>query len=242
MLLFWAMFLPLGTRWSIDSRRRPPPPQESLASVATMAILLQMSFMYLFTGISKFNDVWFSGAALGIGFSIDRVTRPLGHWLTEFPGLTAQISRGTLVAELLLPFVLFSPWKSNWCRSIALLMLIAFHIGIEATMVVVMFSYASLAGLTLFIPTFWWNYSPLKQVQSVLNRVFPVPPQPARRSSPATSTTVTVTAMAHRASTSAACSGSGNHRPGALRVLLQRDRELRVGGLEKELGGFSEMG
>lgn len=178
LLLFWAMFLPLGARWSIDAKRQTESPDESIVSVGTVAIFLQMAMMYFFTGISKFNDVWFSGSALGIGLSIDRVTRPLGHVLAGYPGATSLISRGTLAAELTLPFLLFSPWKSKWCRSIGLLMLIGFHIGIEATMVVAMFSYASLAGLTLFVPSAWWQYPPLKQVQNLLDTLFGVQPSP----------------------------------------------------------------
>lgn len=174
LLLFWAMFLPLGARWSLDARRRSEPEETSLVSAGTAAILLQMAMMYLFTGFSKCNDLWYSGSALDIGLSIDRITRPLGHLLAGYPWLTSLLTRGTLVVELILPLVLFSPWKANWCRSIALLMLIGFHVGIEATMVVVIFSYASLAGLTLFFPTVWWQYPPLKQLQGWLDRLFGV--------------------------------------------------------------------
>jgi len=172
LLLFWAMFLPLGARWSLDARRSTLPKETSLLSVATAAVLLQMAIMYLFTGFSKCNDVWYSGAALDIGLSNDRLARPLGHLLAGYPWLTSMLTRGTLVAELILPFTLFSPWKFNWCRSVSLLILIAFHIGIESTMVVMLFSYASLVGLLVFIPTAWWETVTLKKLQGALDELF----------------------------------------------------------------------
>lgn len=174
LLLFWGMFLPLGARWSLDARNQPAPEEQSLTSAAATAVLLQMAMMYFFTGLSKCNDIWIGGSALDVAFSIDRATRPLGHILAGYPGLTSLLTRATLLAELILPFLLFSPWKLNWCRTIALLMLMSLHIGIELTMVVVMFSWASLAGLTSFIPTVWWEYPPLKQLQTSLDSLFGV--------------------------------------------------------------------
>jgi hypothetical protein len=172
LLLFWGMFLPLGARWSLDARQGTKPAEESLLSVATAAVLLQMAVMYLFTGFSKCNDVWFSGSALDIGLSNDRLARPLGHILAGYPWLTSLLTRGTLIAELILPLVLFLPWKFSWCRSVALLMLMAFHIGIESSMVVMLFSYSSLAGLLTFVPTEWWQSVPLKKLEGGLNKLF----------------------------------------------------------------------
>lgn len=173
LLLFWGMFLPLGQYWSIDSTKALDPQEPSFTSTATVCVMLQMAMMYLFTGLSKCNEVWYSGEALGIGLSNDRLARPLGHVLAGFPWLTSSLTWVTLAAELALPFVFFSPWKRKLCRSAALLFFIAFHIGIESTMVVMLFSYTSLVGLTVFIPNFWWDHFPLRQLQKALDRFLP---------------------------------------------------------------------
>src|SRR5262249_30181526 len=70
MLLFWAMFLPLGATWSVDGwrakrkGRAAPDPEASVLSVGSAAILLQMGLMYLFSAIFKSNAQWFHGQAL----------------------------------------------------------------------------------------------------------------------------------------------------------------------------------
>ena len=162
MGLFWGMFLPLGTRFSIDTRRQP----RTLAgpgrilSVASAGILLQIAMMYLFTGLWKLNPVWLNGDALAIALSDVTVTRPFGNWLLNFPLLLHFLSQSTLGLELLGPLLLFSPIGTRFLRPIVLVCFLGLHIGIEASLTVLMFSYASLALLMLFIPGSWWNKLP----------------------------------------------------------------------------------
>ena len=60
MLVFWAMFLPLGAAWSLDRRlgRQPASTGTRVASVATAALFLQIAFVYLFTAMLKTGDAW----------------------------------------------------------------------------------------------------------------------------------------------------------------------------------------
>ncbi len=187
-LLFWGFFLPINFHWSWDRRSVGAPlvkaplvkastveaepdgerQAAALLTVATVGILLQMAMMYFCTGISKCNEYWFNGSALGITFTNETYVRPLGIALRELPWLTNLMSRGTLVGELLFPFLLFSPWKPLWCRSVALLGLMGLHVGIELTMRVIIFSFVSFAGLMLFIPSRWWEALPLQKLQQLL--------------------------------------------------------------------------
>jgi hypothetical protein len=61
VLLFWAMFLPLGAYWSADRalkvKAAPPRFSTRFLSVATAGLLLQIAFVYWFSAIQK------SGAA-----------------------------------------------------------------------------------------------------------------------------------------------------------------------------------
>ena len=159
MGLFWSMFLPLGARFSIDSRRQQArfAGSEEILSIATAGILLQVAMMYLFTGLWKLNPVWLNGDALAIALSDVTVTRPLGNWLLNFPSLLHFLSQATLGLELLGPLLLFSPVGTRFLRPITLVCLLGLHIGIEMTMTVMMFSYASLSLLMLFVPGSWWN-------------------------------------------------------------------------------------
>jgi hypothetical protein len=51
MCLFWAMFLPLGTRWSLDRLAAPAdaPDPPRLRTPATVALALQIAFIFWFT-------------------------------------------------------------------------------------------------------------------------------------------------------------------------------------------------
>jgi len=59
LVLFWEMFLPLGQAYSVDAIVRPleaAPAPRSVFSVGTVAFLGQVSMIYLFTFILKFDN------------------------------------------------------------------------------------------------------------------------------------------------------------------------------------------
>ena len=89
LMLFWSIFLPLGAVWSVDAHLSPnrEPDQWRVASVATMAIMLQVAFIYLFSGISKLNSYWISGHAVEYVLGLEMYVKPLGNFLRGFPGL-----------------------------------------------------------------------------------------------------------------------------------------------------------
>ncbi|MHB0959103.1 MAG: HTTM domain-containing protein [Pirellulaceae bacterium] len=160
MMLFWGMFLPWGRCASIDAWRRGDRAGSApVVSVASAAILLQIGFMYFFTGFSKCNYLWLEGKALESVFQNPLFTRPLGEWFASYPTLLGWLTRGTLVLELVGPPLMFCPWKTRFWRALIVSCFVALHIGIELTMHVVIFSYASLAALTLFTPGTFWSRS-----------------------------------------------------------------------------------
>ena len=49
LLLFWGAFLPLGACWSVDARGKdPPPPGTHVRSGGSVALVLQVAFVYVF--------------------------------------------------------------------------------------------------------------------------------------------------------------------------------------------------
>ncbi|MCA9214327.1 MAG: HTTM domain-containing protein [Planctomycetales bacterium] len=162
MLLFWAMFLPLDRVWSIQAKSCKQQESGSHAgeelSFASAAIMLQMAMMYLFTAVFKSNNDWLQGETLAVGLSHDFYARPIGSWLLQFPTLLTLITLGVLYLEWLGPLLLFVPWKTPRIRIVVVFLLVAMHLGIEILMTVGLFSYASLVGLTLFIPAEFWQW------------------------------------------------------------------------------------
>lgn len=174
MLLFWAMFLPLGRVWSLDvwlNRRRgvtsPSPPILSLASAA---ILLQMALMYLFSAIPKINADWLQGHAMAGILQHDFFASPAAAFPLQFPRLLPVVTWGTLALECAAPFLLFSPIATARVRMIAIAALAIMHIAIAVFLEVGLFSFVSMAGLCLFLPAEFWNSNLLRRFSRPLDQ------------------------------------------------------------------------
>ncbi|MEZ6105088.1 MAG: HTTM domain-containing protein [Pirellulaceae bacterium] len=159
MLLFWSLFLPLGARWSVDRafRRSARPSPIIVTSMASAAILIQLCLMYWFTGLSKYNDIWLSGQALENVLNLDLLARPISKPLLAYPQLLKVLSWATLWAELILPCLLFIPWKTSWWRMLNIVAFHLFHIVVLITISVGLFSAISMSAWLLFLPRGFWN-------------------------------------------------------------------------------------
>jgi hypothetical protein len=163
MLLFWAMFLPLGAAWSVDGWRAKRKgkvtahPGAFVLSIGSAAILLQVALMYLFSAIFKSNGQWFHGQALSGILSHDFFASPPAASLLRFPTLLKYLTWTTLGLEWAALFLLFSPRWTGRIRLATICALSAMHIGIGICLEVGLFSYVSIAGLSLFLPAAFWN-------------------------------------------------------------------------------------
>ncbi len=163
VLLFWSMFLPLGEVWSFDRSRAarrsgsPPGHDARVVSIGSAAILLQMAFLYFFSGIFKWNVVWLRGEAIAGILAHDFYASPLGAYLLRFPHLSIALSWVTLFLECSAPFLLFFPFRTASIRLTAISALAVMHLGIAIFLEVDLFSPVSMTGLMLFLPSEFWN-------------------------------------------------------------------------------------
>ncbi|CAM2064805.1 DUF393 domain-containing protein [Sulfidibacter corallicola] len=160
MLLFWALFLPMGARFSVDaalddSPRQPP---RRVFNPASAALLLQMFMMYFFTYLLKDGQNWKDGTALFYALSVDQFTRPLGQWMVQFHDLNRVSTYATIWLEAIGPFLPFLPLFTKWFRGFAILSFGSLHVGIAMTMDVGLFSYISLIGWLPYLPTEFWDF------------------------------------------------------------------------------------
>jgi hypothetical protein len=118
LLLFWAMFLPLGGRWSVDRTRASEVDieDEFICSWASAGLLLQLCFMYLFSGLLKSHPSWrHDGTAVYLALSIDQFATPLGRALLPYHGLLIAGTFATLALEIGGPYAaLFSYRSPAW--------------------------------------------------------------------------------------------------------------------------------
>ena len=160
-MLFWSLFLPLGKVWSIDAKlfqkKASHRPGSSCFSMATVAIILQICFLYWFAGIAKLNAIWFSGDAIQYALQINMLTKTFGTNLLEHPIQLRLITHFTPFVELLAPLLLFLPWKNDRIRLLLILAFWSFHVGIWFCISVGLFSLMSMISWSVLIPSSFWD-------------------------------------------------------------------------------------
>lgn len=160
MLLFWSMFVPLGAVWSIDAWRQRPSKAISMRflSVGSMAIFLQIAFMYWFTAALKTGPEWRDdGSALFYVLRRPLYTTWIGESLQDYTLLLQTLSYGTMVIEVVAPILLFFPIWNTRARLIGIGSLLGLQLGIMFTMSIGLFPFVSSSCLLVLLPTAFWD-------------------------------------------------------------------------------------
>jgi len=160
VLLFWAMLLPLGAVWSIDSQAAAAR-QRVLAmrflSFGTVGLFLQIAFMYWFTAALKTSPIWRTdGTALYYALGAGHLTRPFGAWLRQ-SDLLKVLSHASLGREVVAPFLLFLPFFTGPVRTMVAASFMAFQFGIFLMMDVGIFPWVSAFCMVCFLPGWFWD-------------------------------------------------------------------------------------
>jgi hypothetical protein len=159
LLLFWAMFLPLGAYWSIDrARAEIPRLSPRFLSVATVGLFMQIAFVYWFTAALKSGPEWrVDGTALYYALSLDQIVTPFGHYLLNFPRLLEVMTFGTFGLEAFGPLLLFCPIFTGPVRTAIVLAFMSLHFGIWLTMDIGIFPWISAFCMVCFLPGWFWD-------------------------------------------------------------------------------------
>jgi len=171
VLCFWSIFLPLGARYSIDSALQPHYRQEpnqhrfksdqvqSYFSVATIAVFLQVLYLYFFTAVLKTGDAWTSDfTAAYRALSLQQFATAFGDWMLQFPQLLKIATVYVLSVEFIAPFlVLLGAWHMG-LRIIGLLLLASLHASFMLMMHIGLFPLIDFVALSLLIPSIFWLY------------------------------------------------------------------------------------
>jgi predicted DCC family thiol-disulfide oxidoreductase YuxK len=160
MMLFWGMFVPWGARFSVDSALNPHPrslPKE-VFSVGTMALLLQMPFVYFFGGILKNGIEWrHDFTAIMYSLKAPDYVLPVGLWLTSYPGILKALTVSTLILEIAGGLLLFCPFRTKTVRFYIILALCCLQLGLALTLQLGLFPLVSIAAVLPFIPGSFWD-------------------------------------------------------------------------------------
>jgi hypothetical protein len=159
LILFWALFLPWGERWSLDSVvTKQPVLASQYYGVGSIALLLQIMSVYFFSAFLKNGAEWTSeGSAIYFALHNDQVAHLLAsHW-RDWHWLTVPLTHYVWWLELVGPLVALSPWFNVYARSLAAFCFITLEIGFLFNLNVGLFPFISITSLLVLLPTVFWD-------------------------------------------------------------------------------------
>ena len=159
LLLFWGLFLPWESRWSLDARRCPGryAGTNTVCLPGTTGYILQIVQLYLMAGYWKLHPVWlteFSGAYRSL--KLTQFANPFGVWLLGFPFLLKVLTLSTVLLELFGPLVVLLSGNTVK-RLIALACFASFHVGLGLALDLEFFPLVSIVALTGLLPSCAWG-------------------------------------------------------------------------------------
>ena len=158
-IMFFAMFLPWGKRWSFDNflNRQKPAEEKTVFSAGTIAYITQIFLFYFFAGVLKTGAQWHDGTALYYTLNIDQFATRLGHWLLNFPALLKFLTKSTLVLETYGAIAMVFPLFNQYTRLVAVILFAIFQIGINTSMSIGLFGTISVVITFGLLPSIFWD-------------------------------------------------------------------------------------
>ncbi|MFT4884047.1 MAG: hypothetical protein ACI8U4_001560 [Natronomonas sp.] len=160
VVLFVALFLPLGRRWSLDARASDGLPEkiasDQVVGFGTAALLTQVVLIYATNAVFKFrSDAWMAGEAVPQVFQVERFVVFLGPYISEFTTLLVAINWLWVAMLVVSPLLVLT---RRWLRASLVGLYMGAHLAMRLTMDLGLFSEAMVAGLLVFLPPVVWDH------------------------------------------------------------------------------------
>ena len=163
LILFWSIFLPCGVRYSLDSMLQTTSNNDShnysnsntVTSLAALAILIQMSMLYIFPAVFKTVAAWKNGTA--ISYVLKNFAFVSNNKITQLllsnKRYTSMLTYVTPILEHSAPLMLlFRPF-----RCVGVVFFVGFHLGLKMTMRLGLFPFVCITGWIMVMPSECWN-------------------------------------------------------------------------------------
>jgi len=184
VMTFWGMFLPLGAKWSIDAALQPehqrnpnqlrfaPDKAQLYFSIATIAVIFQVLFLYFFTALLKTGAPWrYPFEAAHYTLEIQHFVTPIGTWFKELSPLLPIGAAYVIVAEFVAPILVLLPFKWPIARIIGLLMMASLHVAFLLFLHIGLFPLIDFMSLMVLIPSIVWIWLARRKQKSKSNLV-----------------------------------------------------------------------
>jgi len=160
IILFWGMFLPWGKRFSLDQRKSSTSSEQGdqYFSVVFIAFILQIALMYWYSGVTKSAPEWRTNlTAVYYVLSLDQLVYPFGKFIYQYPFLMKLLTATTLIMEIIIPIFFFISYRNGMIRTLAILLLCVFHLGMGLSIFLGPFPYVSIIILIGLLPKWFWQ-------------------------------------------------------------------------------------
>lgn len=173
IILFWAIFLPWGDRWSIDSLKIVPPKENLVSNIATCGCIFQIMSVYFVSALYKTGPAWRDdGTAIYLALHQLEWNADWGYYLLFYPNILKFLTLSIMLFELVGPWLLVSPLLFGPIRTFAVLIFFGFHFGLEMTMELGVFPLVGMCTLVGLFPDWAWTKWPFRGLEKLLTRLF----------------------------------------------------------------------
>lgn len=159
LFLLWSLFVPMHRYWSVDAALSRQPRDTPVPPIFIAAIKLQITWLYLFSGIFKlYGSNWRGGTAIEAAMSDTVYGSALGVQFADFvPWLMPIMTYAVIVFQLTFSAMVYSPFFNTILRSLAIMGALAMHTAFLILLRVGMFPFLCAVYLVLLIPDAWIN-------------------------------------------------------------------------------------
>src|SRR3989344_4253775 len=160
LVVFWGMFLPWHARFSVDaalSKKVLLPTK--FTSTATMAYIIQIVLIYLFSVLHKTGSTWrIEGTAVYYSLALHSFRTPFfGETLFHLPFLLRPLTFAVFLMEALGPLLLFIPFRKNLFRFMAVFSFVLLHAGLGLSLRLGIFPWVCIIAWLALLPTGFWD-------------------------------------------------------------------------------------
>ena len=154
--LFWLIFLPVNEYFSWDrTQSHRGPNRTTVANAASVGLILQVVYIYVWSGIAKYGEGYQEGNTIYRVLSGPEFGQERAQWLLYFPELIKRVSQIIPYLEVLAGLLLIVPFLSSACRRLGVASLILMHLGIWYSMDLYHFSAIAVGTLLmLWLPDY----------------------------------------------------------------------------------------
>jgi hypothetical protein len=159
LILFWLLFLPCDTHFSLGTRRLAMSVQCN-RSILCIGLITQVLLIYLFTALHKSGADWRTdGTALERALTIRSLNTDFGEFVALHTPLfiLRQLTTAALILEEVGPPLLVLLPPNHFLRLVIVTVMILFHLSLALVFHLCYFQAVMIALWCAFLPSSFWN-------------------------------------------------------------------------------------